>query len=163
MDSRAYGRNLSRTMALRGLAALTLCGYLSSGAGVARAEIYETEAKPKPGACVEGYGTYRRVGLIVAGASIFGGLYVSHVVAATAVPYLAIPVFGPVAEAVRGRSTPGIAYLAVLDTLVQAGGLAMLIAGLVPTKRGLAYRDLQVSVAPSVAPGHVGLFAMGRF
>lgn len=164
MDTRAYGRKLSRSTALRGTAAVTLCGFLGSGLGVAHAESYETDEKPKAGACVEGYRMYRRVGLIVAGASIFGGIYMSNAFAASfGVPNLAIPVFGPIVEAASARSSPGVTYLAVLDTLVQAGSLAMFIAGLVPTKRGLAYRELQVSVAPSLAPGHVGLFAMGRF
>ncbi len=123
-----------------------------------------TTERPRQGQCVEEVRMQRRIGLGIAGASIFGGTYMISVFAGTlGASYMYIPIVGPVIQAVQDRSNSGFTYLAVLDGLAQAGGLAMMIAGFATKTRTLVYRDTQVSLAPYAGPGGAGLFAVGRF
>jgi hypothetical protein len=60
-------------------------------------------------------------------------------------------------------STSGMMILA-LDGIGQAGGLAMLVAGLAAPKTVLVRQgDLEVRVAPMVAGGRSGLGLVGSF
>ena len=123
-----------------------------------------TTERPSREQCVEEVRMKRRIGLGITGAAIFGGTYMINAVVATlGVPNLYIPIAGPIVEAVSARSGDGPAYVAVLDSLVQAGGLAMMIAGFATKKRALIYRDTEVAFAPYAGSGGAGLFAMGRF
>jgi hypothetical protein len=80
---------------------------------------------------------------------------------------LAVPVLGPVIWAgqqhvdqsdVGGRmATMGLAF----DTLLQAGGLAMAIAG-AATKHKIRVRD-RVTIAPAASPQGATLAVAGRF
>lgn len=125
------------------------------------------DEKPPTAHCVEAVKPQRNLGLIIAGASVFGGIYTFNVLGGSlGAPYLYIPIVGPLLEADRAHSSTGFTYLAVLDTLAQTGGLVMLIAGIAMTSRGPIYRPLQqgqVSVAPYAGPGGAGLMALGRF
>ncbi len=123
-----------------------------------------TTERPTRDQCVEEVRMKRRIGLGITGAAIFGGTYMINVfVASLGVPNLYIPIAGPIVEAVSARSGDGPAYVAVLDSLVQAGGLAMMIAGFATKKRSLIYRDTEIAFAPYAGSGGAGLFAMGRF
>jgi hypothetical protein len=123
-----------------------------------------TTEKPSAGQCVEEVRMQRRIGLGIAGASIFGGTYLITAFIGTFGPqYLYIPVVGPTVQAVHERAGDGLVYIGVLNGLIQACGLAMMIAGFATKTRTLVYRDTQVSFAPYAAPGGGGLFAVGRF
>lgn len=123
-----------------------------------------TTERPTADQCVEEVRMQRRIGLGIAGASIFGGTYlITAFVGTFGLPYLYIPFVGPVVQAAQTPSGDGPVYVAVLNGLVQAGGVAMMIAGFATKSRTLVYRDTQISFAPYASPGGAGLFAVGRF
>ena len=123
-----------------------------------------TTEKPSASQCVEEVRMQRRIGLGIAGASIFGGTYlITAFIGTFNLNYLFIPIVGPAIEGARAQSGDGPVYVGVLSGLVQASGLAMMIAGFATKSRTLVYRDTQVSLAPYAGPGGAGLFAAGRF
>lgn len=108
----------------------------------------------------------RRVALIAAGASTFGGLYTITLFGAllSGEPKYAIPVVGPFLG-IETRSSNSLSgffdslanIFFIIDGLGQAGGVAMLIAG-IPSKTILVRNDV-VAFKPqfSVGPGSVSM------
>jgi hypothetical protein len=107
----------------------------------------------------------RRIGLGIAGSCIFGGLWlITGVVGYTAnAPAAFVPIIGPLFY-LSGRDRTddrmGNAFL-ILDAIVQAGGVAMAIAGFATKKK--VQTTVPVVVAPMVTPAGGGLFAAGTF
>ncbi|MSP60971.1 MAG: hypothetical protein EXR72_11625 [Myxococcales bacterium] len=128
----------------------------------------------------------RRTGLGAAGIATFGGLWLFTSAGGfvSGEGRLAIPVFGPVAYLAKyrekfdcksadpetviycpteGSSDRMLGFILVVDTILQAGGLAMAAAGFM-TKRNVTVRDTpRYSIVPSVGPGRGGLVAVGTF
>ena len=79
---------------------------------------------------------------------------------------LMVPVAGPfIGIATLEPEGAGTAFL-ILDGVAQAGGLAMLIAGLAAREtyiRPVPYGEIDVRVAPVVAPGFAGMGLNGTF
>lgn len=114
--------------------------------------------------------TRPRVGLIVAGSTIFGSLWLLTAMAGTLASegssysrsqpelWLVLPVFGPFAYlAAEDRVSTTVGFWLALDGLAQGAGLAMLIAGVVRPGQYLAY-DHVAARPPSwmVSPGFAG-------
>ena len=75
---------------------------------------------------------------------------------------LFIPVVGPWIQMGFGNDATTTAYLA-FDGLVQAGGLAMIIAGAVTRTKVAVYAKNGLQVNPLLASGGTGLLVSGRF
>lgn len=109
--------------------------------------------------------TRRRAGLMWAGVGMLAAPYVAGMpVAVTDTAFydgrlwpMFIPVGGPVAAAANFGTPPGSTVLLVMDTMVQAGGLAMIIAGgasRVTRLERIPFERLSVGVAPTAGGGH---------
>ncbi len=112
-----------------------------------------------------------RYGLLVTGLAIFGANYLMNL----SVAYLggettfAIPVAGPVLWGSRSgnsdcsdcSSDRSMMGLLVFDSLVQAAGLAMALAGALTRSRVTVFD--KVAFAPMAGPGGSGLAVMGSF
>jgi hypothetical protein len=129
--------------------------------------------------------TRPRLGLVISGAIVFGVSYVFH--AALVSPFGgwsidygdnpqwsdfrwmgAIPVAGPWLQLAAKPTAPtddGWTTYLVVDGLLQAGGLTMLILGLVLRQEvgGYAEADPSIMIAPMVGQNASGLTAFGRF
>lgn len=124
-----------------------------------------------------------RYGLIAGGASILGVAWLSTALAGLIVSAandictiesgstctnaawpLFLPVLGPFIELayVQGPGTSTVRGLLVFDGILQAGGLAMIIAGAVAKKPRPVYAS-SVQVAPLTVGSGAGLMAFGRF
>jgi hypothetical protein len=105
-----------------------------------------------------------RLGLIVAGSIIFGSTWLITCATAYVSDHapLAIPLVGPLTQwdsSYNGRIfNAGMIFV----TLIQTGGLAMLIAGAL-SKRKVLVPDVPVTFAPTLLPGGGGLAAIGTF
>jgi hypothetical protein len=89
-------------------------------------------------------GTQVRKGLVIGGAVTFGSLYMLSVAAAASggARSLLIPVAGPFA-AIGGTRTSGVdVAVLVINGVVQAGGIAMFVAGLAAPKTVLVRNDI---------------------
>jgi hypothetical protein len=106
-----------------------------------------------------------RKGFVIAGSIVFGVFYLGPVYLAALssisdnVPYgaLFVPVIGPFI--VAGTADSSSAYLYVFDGLIQAGGGAMLLAGLFAKKKVLVRDDLAQGIRPEffVGPRSIGM------
>jgi hypothetical protein len=113
-----------------------------------------------------------RLGLVIGGASIFGGVYlITALVAATIndtssrdASLLYIPVFGPFAQ-ISQTKDQGLIVAEIFTGLLQAGGVAMFIAGLAAPKTVLVRNDIgSLSVTPvAFGNGGYGVGAVGTF
>jgi hypothetical protein len=98
-------------------------------------------------------GTRIRTGLVIAGSVLFGTLWVPSAVAGSFVsePVAFAPVVGPFVVAAQAAGTPGVngalVFALVLDGVAQAGGLAMLIAGLAAREPVLLRADVKEAKA----------------
>jgi hypothetical protein len=119
--------------------------------------------------------TQIRTGLVVAGASIFGGVWLLNVLVASiaidtnqgqAIP-LFIPILGPFIAMGTFQSLQATdVFFLALDGLVQAGGAAMLIAGIAVPKHQLVrdrYASLFMPMPVSFGRGSAGLAFSGTF
>ncbi len=121
-----------------------------------------------------------KLGLIIGGAVLLGVTWISDWVISFAAcdrcsPNDAlglIPVLGPFIQLAVGLGEPNNVafYIAtpflILDGLAQAGGLAMIIIGVLKGKSVLVYDspDVQGMILPTVMPGGgMGLSAIGHF
>ena len=132
-----------------------------------------------------------RVGLIIAGSVTLGASWLFSALAASANvgPYYAtdyslgyastssavgdttalwplyIPVLGPWIEMgfIHGSGAPLGGALLAFDGLVQAGGLAMLIAGAVTHTRVAVYSQSSLQLSPLSVVGGSGILVSGRF
>jgi len=113
-----------------------------------------------------------RKGLVIAGACVFGGVYLVTVImvsttASDAVDrgegpeWLYVPLAGPfiAIAAIDGMNT-GVGALLALDGVAQVGGLAMFIAGLAAKKKVLV-RDYsmggtRIELTPTIGVGSAG-------
>lgn len=114
-------------------------------------------------------------GLIVAGSITFGVTWVVFnlfpgLIASSAgcgeCGFLMIPVVGPVVLGIASNNITaqsGLIGLLAIDTIVQAGGMAMLIAGLAITKTVWVRDYRPLSVVPILTPGMQGLAIGGAF
>jgi hypothetical protein len=113
--------------------------------------------------------TQIRTGLVVAGAVTFGAVWLLNVLTASiaidtsqgqAIP-LFVPVIGPFIAMGTFRSLQAVdVFFLSLDGLVQAGGIAMLVAGIAVPKHQLVrnrYAELLVPKPVSFGNGSVGL------
>ena len=108
-----------------------------------------------------------RKGLVIAGSIVFGTFYLFTVAGATAAessqaPWgaLYVPVLGPFIVAAAGDfrgDSQIVRPLFVLDGIIQAGGAAMLIAGIVAKQKVLVREDLAARTELLVGPGSVGM------
>lgn len=113
-----------------------------------------------------------RTGLIIAGSIVFGLFYLGSVaigmdsINSSRAPYgaLFVPVIGPFIVAGAGNPGSGFPFpstgpLYVFDGFVQAGGAAMLLAGIFAKKKVLARQDVALTMRPefSVGLGSVGM------
>jgi hypothetical protein len=119
-----------------------------------------------------------RYGLIIAGATIFGASWLLNV----SIAYLAqegtfaVPVIGPIIWGANNlnKSQSGCGdcsidnagdrmamTMLVFDSLVQATGIALLIAGAVTRKKVTVWDN--VALLPTAGPSGAGLAAMGTF
>ena len=128
----------------------------------------------------------RRWGLGITGLSIFGGLWVLSIAGGALGNdwRAAVPVVGPWISAGRYRERfqcdnppPGSDYfcntesssdrmlvgILVVDGLLQAGALAMGIAGLATKREVKITERVRVAFAPSLSPELAGVAAVGRF
>jgi hypothetical protein len=118
------------------------------------------------------YEQRRRVGLAIAGGAMFGGVYLASTIVASFIDdkSLAVPVAGPFIEmgvlaSASGSSSSSLApvqFALLMNGLVQAAGVAMLIAGLA-TKQNVALYRPRFCVSPYAAQAGGGLVASGRF
>lgn len=113
--------------------------------------------------------TRARTGLISGGAAMFGSAWLTSLIVGTAGGssrtedgwgWLAVPVIGPLIAGgtIRGVSSSGWTVL-IVDTLLQAGGLAMFIHGLTHPAQFLTYdaprpTASRAGVRWTFAPGH---------
>ncbi len=102
--------------------------------------------------------------LTMAGGIIFGGTYVANIAVAkeSGEWRFAVPVFGPFMALAQTHGTnPILAFAgigAVLDGVIQTGGLAMMIAGAVKySAKKSSLRRI------AFAPSGLGLMAAGQF
>lgn len=147
-------------------------------------------AYPQPVVVVPGrqrslvrYDTRPRTGLIIGGSVLLGVTWLSSVLAAgivgaindactidngssclTSAWPLYLPVVGPFIQLgyVQGQGLATARTFLVIDGLLQAGGLAMILAGAL-TRRQVPVYAGRVQFAPSLLGGGAGLAAMGRF
>ena len=113
-----------------------------------------------------------RKGLVISGAIIFGFFYLTSAyvgvnkIDSDRAPYgaMLVPVIGPfiVAGAGNFSSSGGIfseSGFLILDGLIQAGGGAMLLAGIFSKKKVLVRQDAAQVVKPEVivGPGSLGM------
>ncbi|MSP61761.1 MAG: hypothetical protein EXR72_15785 [Myxococcales bacterium] len=138
---------------------------------------YVAPQQPRPR-----YEEQPRIGLAIAGFTVFGGLYMLNAMSGyiNKEGWFAAPVIGPWAYIATYRSrfdcpsTQGycrtedsndrfVYMLLVLDGLLQAGSLAMGIAGVLTKRRVAVYDRPRVSILPSVNAGGAGLAALGTF
>jgi hypothetical protein len=126
---------------------------------------YDGGAVP-PGARVV---TRARTGLISGGAAMFGSAWLTSLIVGTTGNsargedgwgWLAVPVIGPLIAGgtIRGVSSSGWTVL-IVDTLLQAGGLAMFIHGITHPAQFLSYdaprpTAARAGVRWTFAPGH---------
>jgi hypothetical protein len=113
-----------------------------------------------------------RYGLLISGLVIFGADYMLNASIAyiSGEGRLAVPVIGPILAG-SDVTSHGCTWdcagdrmlmaLVVFDSLIQATGLILFIAGAV-TKTKVTVYD-KVAILPSAAPGGVGLAAVGHF
>ncbi len=119
--------------------------------------------------------TQIRTGLVIAGASVFGGVWLLNVLAASiaidtsqgqAIP-LFIPILGPFIAMGTFRSLQATdVFFLALDGLVQAGGAAMLIAGIAVPRHQLVrdrYASLFLPMPMSFGRGSAGVGLGGTF
>ena len=111
-----------------------------------------------------------RKGLVIAGACVFGGVYLVNVImVATMAPeavergegpeWLYVPLVGPfIAIAAIEDMNAGIGALLAIDGLAQVGGLAMFIAGLAAKKKVLVrdYTMGGIELTPTIGVGSAG-------
>ncbi len=130
---------------------------------------YEEGSPVPPGARLV---TRPRIGLVVAGSTIFGSLWLLTAMAGTLASsdssyrsgsqpelWLVLPVLGPFAYmAAEDRVSTAVGFWLALDGLAQGAGLAMLIAGIVRPAQYVAY-DRVAAVRPtwSISPGFAGM------
>jgi hypothetical protein len=106
-----------------------------------------------------------RRGLVVAGSIVFGATYLYTAMVAAESPnssggdesWLWIPVLGPVIQMTQTDSRIGDGAL-ILDTLAQASGVAMFVAGMMYPRTILVRNDL---ASMTVAPMRIGLEGSG--
>jgi hypothetical protein len=123
-----------------------------------------------------GYRLERRArkGLVIGGTVTAGALWVASALMATLIsPFessndditpLYIPVLGPFITMATANSEGGATALLFIDGVGQAGGIAMLIAGVVAKKSVLVRQDiLQLEIAPMVGTHRAGTVLRGRF
>jgi hypothetical protein len=117
-----------------------------------------------------------RKGLVIAGACVFGGVYIFSVIWGSVFisaegegegyEALYVPVVGPFIAmgTIEGVETSSGALLAV-DGIAQVGGVAMFIAGLAAKKQVLVrtYETATVDFTPAFGPGGGALTARVRF
>ena len=109
--------------------------------------------------------TRARTGLIVAGASVLGSLYLTSVLAAqdSDTTSLAVPVIGPFLQIASGHSESANSLL-VVDGLGQVAGAILLLVGLTTTSTVLVRNDLaEVHIAPIATGKGGGAGLVGRF
>ncbi|MDP2270345.1 MAG: hypothetical protein Q8N23_30235 [Archangium sp.] len=112
---------------------------------------------------------------MIAGASVFGGVWLLNVLAASiavdtsqgqAIP-LFIPIIGPFIAMGTFRSLQATdVFFLALDGLVQAGGAAMLIAGIAAPRHQLIrdrYASLFLPMPMSFGRGSAGVGLSGTF
>lgn len=106
---------------------------------------------------------------VITGACLFGGVYLhtsfaGFVAADTETDtqglWAVVPVVGPVVWAASPGGSHASNYLLGLSAIAQGTGAALLISGINHGRNG---GGAAVSVAPSLAPGHAGVTAAGRF
>jgi len=140
------------------LLAAAAIAALSSRASVARADGPERAGRPP---------------LAAAGATIFSLAYIASAVYAadgySAVDAtesdrarLFIPWGGPIAMLWK-HPTAIEAGMYIADSVVQLGGAAMFVAGLIPTSDAWKYERSSIVVAPIVSPHTAGAFVGGTF
>ncbi|MDI1442792.1 hypothetical protein [Polyangium sp. 6x1] len=143
------------------------------GYGYPPAGVETQELKPvmpyKGGVVPPGYVLEERVrkGLVIAGSVLFGTFYLFTAAGAAAAesnsaPWgaLYVPVIGPFIVAGAGNfrgDAEVVRPLFVLDGIIQAGGAAMLIAGIVAKQKVLVREDLVARTELLVGPGSVGM------
>ncbi len=109
-----------------------------------------------------------RTGLVVAGSVVFGTFYLFTVAGAmqslnsSRAPYgaLFVPVLGPFIVAGAGNFTGFDSLLVplfIFDGIIQAGGAAMLLAGIFAPKKVLVREDVAARPEIFVGPGSVGM------
>lgn len=111
-----------------------------------------------------------RIGMAIAGASIFGGIWLttSMIGYSSGNNAAIIPVIGPLFylrsddECCSQSSNRAANVGLMMVTLAQATGVALFVAGLV-TKQKVWVRETELSVLPTALPGGGGLAAVGRF
>ncbi len=103
------------------------------------------------------------LGLTIAGASMFGGLYATMLLWSGVVPELAIPIAGAL---VAGRGSPYLIPVGVLAAAVQTTGLILFAAGLAKIYEVKPSSPSQASalrILPYAGQQEAGLVAVGRF
>ena len=105
-----------------------------------------------------------RLGLVIVGSLLFGGVWLISCTDAYVEQKggLAVPLVGPLTQWSSDPNARGTNAGLIFLTLVQTGGLAMLIAGAL-TKKKVLVPDLPVTFAPTLLPGGGGLAAVGTF
>lgn len=106
----------------------------------------------------------RGVGMTIAGASIFGGLYIWPLILAPFVDgTLAIPVVGPIVSLARSGSS-GWASLAIVDSVGQAVGFGLLLGGIAQLNSAAPTTVSQrIQFLPYGNAGGGGMLAVGKF
>jgi len=152
---------------------LVVVSLLTSGLARAEeppAELEYREGQPIPA----GYRTEERIsrGLVIAGASVFGAVYLANVVMVAYAglggidpgpgpKWLYVPFAGPFVAIAEFEELPAeVGVLLAVDGLAQVGGLATFIAGLA-TKEKVLVRDdsatgTRIEVRPIFGPGAAG-------
>jgi hypothetical protein len=109
----------------------------------------------------------RNWGMVIAGLSIFGGVYTANAVAAYAANegVLAVPVAGPIVFAAQHTDSSSAldrsaAAFLVIDSMAQLTGVTLAVVGAVTHNRS---KPRAVGFMPVASQSNVGLMAVGRF
>lgn len=135
---------------------------------------YPAQPPPPPGyympqpprRVIVGYEERPRWGLFAGGLSMFLAAYMPTMLVGVSLANecdcgkLAVPVIGPLLMWQSGDTAP-LNSLLVFDTMIQAGGVAMLVAGLAAKKKVPVYQNF--AVAPILSPSFAGASAVGYF
>lgn len=103
------------------------------------------------------------LGLTIAGASMFGGLYTMMLLWSGVVPELAIPIAGAL---VAGRGSPYLIPVGILAAAAQTTGLILFAAGLAKmyeVKPTSPSQTTALRILPYAGQQEAGLVAVGRF